>query len=328
MVKLDVKDKRILHQLDVNSRQSNAEIAKKVGLSKQVVGFRIKRLFKDEVLSSCYTVIDIAKLGLTSHKSFLRLQNINKEKQIELIEWLKNNQNVVWLASCDGKYDLIFGMQAKNIEELEKNLKEFNLKFGDYISERQIATIIKGEYSVRDYLVDQKESKSTSKAYFGGVSTKAVIDKKDGLILFTLGKDARTTIVEMAKITQLSPDAVSKRLKKLEQTGVIQHYNIVPNESSYPYLHYKIIIGLRNATETKEKALLAYCRNDKNIVYTVKALGPWDFEIDLEVKNIEDFRGIMMSLKSKFQDIIKDYSALLIYQVHKYNFCPSIPESS
>ena len=106
MNRLDVKDKRIIYELDVNSRQPNSEIARKVGLSKQVVGFRIKRLVDLQIISSFYTIIDISKLGFTVHKIFLKLQNIDKEKELELIKYLKNNPDVVWVASCDGEFDL------------------------------------------------------------------------------------------------------------------------------------------------------------------------------------------------------------------------------
>ena len=47
VITLDAKDRKILYELDINSRHSNSEIAKKVGLSKQVVGFRIKRLIQE-----------------------------------------------------------------------------------------------------------------------------------------------------------------------------------------------------------------------------------------------------------------------------------------
>ena len=99
---MDLKDRKILYELDSNARGSNAEIAKKVGLSKQVVGFRIKRLLNEQVISSFYAVIDIAKLGFTVHKNFIRLQNIDVEKEKELVAFLVNHPNVVWVASCDG----------------------------------------------------------------------------------------------------------------------------------------------------------------------------------------------------------------------------------
>src|SRR3989344_4558251 len=219
---LDAKDRKILYELDINSRQASSKIAKKVGLSKQVVNFRIKRLIKEKLISFFYTVIDISKLGFAVHKIFLRLQNIDSE------------------------------------------------------------------------------------------------------ILFLWGKNSRTTAVEIAKMVKLSGDAIAGRIKRLEKSGVIRHYNIVPNESKFPYLHYKVLIGFRNISEEREKILREYSRTNSNIVYIVKSLGQWEFEIDLEVESAEHFREIMMDLKKTFSDILKDYSALHIYQIHKYNFCPSV----
>lgn len=324
--KLDLKDRRILYELDVDSRQANSEIARKVGLSKQVVGLRIKKLVEEKMVSFFYSVIDISKLGFTVHKNFLRLQNLDREKEAELIEFLKNNPHVVWVASCDGKFDLAFGTWAKNIEYLDRTLRELNRKFGQYISERQIATIIRGEYFIRDYLIGKKEPSAFRESIFGAVPSPVEMDKTSWKVLVELGKNSRSPTVEIAKKAGVSADAVRDRIKKLEKAGVVRHYNIVPNEAVFPYLHYKVLIGFRNITEEREKMLIEYCRVNPNIVYIVKALGPWEFEIDMEVESAEQFRGIMMDIKSKFQDIIKDYSALHIYQVHKYNFCPSIQQ--
>ncbi len=324
MAKLDIKDRKILYQLDINSRQSNSEIAKKVGLSKQVVGFRIKRLVKERIISFFYSVIDISKLGFTVHKNFLRLQNLDRGKEKEIIEFLKNHPNVVWIAGCDGKFDLAFGTWAKDMTFLDKTLTELNKKYGEYIAERQIATIIRGDYFIRDYLINKKEPSAYRESFFGAVPSPVKMDKNDWEILLMLGENSRNTAVDIARKIKLSADAVGERIRKLEKSGVIKHYNIVPNESKYPYLHYKVLIGFRNISEPREKVLREYCRVNSNIVYIVKSLGPWEFEIDLEVENVEKFREIMMDIKTKFNDILKDYTTLNIYQVHKYNFCPSI----
>jgi len=320
---IDLKDRKILYELDVDSRQSNAEIARKVGLSKQVVGFRIKRLVKEGLISWFYSIIDISKLGFTIHKNFLRLQDVDKEKETELIAFLKNHPHVVWVASCDGKYDLAFGTWAKDMAFLDKTLAELDHQFGIYISERQIAPIIRGEYFFRDYLIPQKEPSALRKSFFGAVITPIKMDEADWKILTTLANHARITTVELGAQLKMSADAVSKRIQNLQASGVIRHYNIVPNEAVYPYLHYKILIGLKNLSERREKELMEYCRVQPNMVYIVKALGSWEFEIDMEVESAQQLREIMMDLKTKFKDIIKDYSSLHIYKVHKYNFCPS-----
>ncbi len=324
MIKLDVKDRKILYQLDINSRQSNAEIAKKVGLSKQVVGFRIKRLIDTKIVSGFYTIIDVSKLGFAVHKNFLRLQNMTSEKEKQLIHFLKNHHDVVWVASCDGKFDLAFGTWATDMVHLDKTLTQLNMKFGDYIAERQIATIIRGDYFIRDYLIEKKNPSEYRESSFGSVPAAIKMDNHDWKILTILGKNARSTAAQIVQEIQLGADAVGQRIRKLEKTGVIRHYNIIPNEIVFPYLHYKVLIGFQAISEERKKALFEYCKVNPFLVYTVKALGPWDFEIDIEVKSVEQFRAIMMEIKSKFSDVIKDYSTLHIYQVHKYNFCPSV----
>ncbi len=321
---LDMKDRKIMYQLDIDSRQSNSEIAKKVGLSKQVVGFRIKRLLAEKIISSFYSVIDISKLGFTIHKNFLRLQNLNREKEKELVGFLTHHPHIVWVASCDGKFDLAFGTWAKDMDFLDKTITELNKKFGEFIAERQIATIIQGNYFIRDYLAHKEKPSTYRSSFFGSIPLPVKMDNNDWKILALLGKNARTSVVDMTAEVKLSVDAIAQRIKKLENSGVIQHYNIVPNESKYPYLHYKVLVGFRNISEERERSLREYCRINQNIVYIVKSLGPWEFEIDMEVENTEQFREIMMSIKTAFSDILKDYSALHIYQVHKYNFCPSI----
>jgi len=328
MIKLDIKDRKILYELDKNCRQSNVEIARKVGLSKQVTGFRIQRLLDNKVISHFYAVIDISRLGFAIHKNFLRLQNMTKEKEKEFIEYAKNNPNVVWAASCDGRYDFIFSAWARDPEYLNKVIKELNRKFGNFIYERQIATIIKGTYFTRDYLIDKQEKEIMPETSFGAIPQEVNIDETDWKILLALGQDARMPVINISNSVKISADAVTDRIRKLERGGIIKHYNIVPNEAVYPYLHYKVLISLKNNSDEIEKKFLSYCAVTSHIVYVVKALGQWDFEVDIEVESAEKFREIMMNLKSHFQNDIKDYSSLLLYQVHKYNFCPSIPLKS
>ena len=51
LIKLDLKDKRILKELFVNARMPYSTIGKKVGLSKEVVHYRVNRLMKIGLLT-------------------------------------------------------------------------------------------------------------------------------------------------------------------------------------------------------------------------------------------------------------------------------------
>lgn len=322
-LKLDLRDKKILHELDFNSRQTISAIAKKLKLSRDIVNYRMKKFEEDKLLLKYYTIIDIAKLGYAAHKNFIRFQNMTEEKEKEFIEFVKNHPRIIYSASYDGAFDIVLSIRARTVEELSETLKDLDQRYGDYLAERRMATIVRGEYCVRDYLVGQKTI-TKRKYFFGSTSQPIKIDEINKKILLELGKNARASSVALANKLKLSADAIYQRIRKLEQAGIIQNYNIVPNEEIYPFHHYKILITLHNSDEEKEKKLQEYCRLQQNIWYFCTALGPWNFEIDLDVGTSQEFRKILREIKLNFSEMIKDYSVLTIYQTNKYNFYPSV----
>ena len=95
-------------------------------------------------------------------------------------------------------------------------------------------------------------------------------------------------------------------------------------------------IRLKAVEEIQEKDKFKFAEYEKKMADMKKALDEATkkaaqgsqqlqgevLELDLEVESVEEFRRIMMDLTSKFSSMIKDYSALTIYNVHKYNLLP------
>ena len=69
-LKIDMKDRKILYQLDINARQSISEIAKKVRLNKNTVKYRIERLEREGLILNYYTIIDNSRLGYFSFRVY------------------------------------------------------------------------------------------------------------------------------------------------------------------------------------------------------------------------------------------------------------------
>jgi len=63
MINIDLKDRKILYHLDLNCRQSYSQIGKKVGLSKKVVEYRVKRMEKEKIITGYWTNIDSYRFG-------------------------------------------------------------------------------------------------------------------------------------------------------------------------------------------------------------------------------------------------------------------------
>ena len=56
MIDIDKKDRKILYQLDLDSRQTVTQIGRKVNLKKDVVSYRIKKLIKKGIIKNFYTL--------------------------------------------------------------------------------------------------------------------------------------------------------------------------------------------------------------------------------------------------------------------------------
>src|SRR3989344_1384284 len=94
---LDKKDRAILYQLDLNSRQSFNQIAKKVGLSREVVQYRIKQLEKKGIIRGYQTLIDVSRLGYINCRFFIKLQKDTPEEEKRVIEYYKNHPRFWWV---------------------------------------------------------------------------------------------------------------------------------------------------------------------------------------------------------------------------------------
>ena len=171
------------------------------------------------------------------------------------------------------------------MQDLDKTLREVNKNYGEYILQKEIASIIKGQYFIRNYLVSKEKQLRTNESFFAAALETKNIDKKDWQILNILAKNSREKITNISQSINLSLDAIAKRINNLKKSQTIQHFNIVPNEEVYPYLHYKILLKVKNISENEEAKLYLFSKLQENIVYLVKAVGPWDFELDIEIED-------------------------------------------
>ena len=86
MSKIDIKDKKILYQLDINSRQSLKNIGNAVGLAKNVVQFRIHRLKQRGIIKNFYTAIDFYTLGYINLAIYVNYQYYTPKIEREIIK--------------------------------------------------------------------------------------------------------------------------------------------------------------------------------------------------------------------------------------------------
>lgn len=316
--KIDIKDNKILFALDKDSRIGLPELARQVGLSKEVVFHRLNKLVKKDIILRFHTVSASYRLGLIAFKVYLRLQDISKREYEGIERYLIACDDVFWVASCKGRWDLMFGVWARSIEDFFKIHDAILDRFSKHIQEKELSigrrTV---QYNRRWMYYDQLEPVEFD---FGENEPSAKLDEEDHKILNILVDDSRTKIVEMAKKTGISSDMVSYRIRKMEQDRIIRGYKCLFNAKELGYVTCKSFVFFKNINEEKKRAFLEYFKMVPQSINVVTTFAPWDLELMFEVDDFEQFYVIMEDIKERFKDIVKFYESVLITSEPKQVF--------
>lgn len=319
MIDLDLSDKKILNQLDLDSRHSDSEIGKKTRISKQVVNYRIKRMVEENIITGFSPHINIAKLGFNAHKIYLNFKALTKQKEEEMWSYLLKQPEIVWVISCSGRWSLIFAIASRNLDEFDKVLNNFMNKYSSFISERAISVFNKATIHHRKWILNDKDFSWI----LSGQAEKDETDNLDKKILNDLNEDARKLVIEISDKLKVSSSLVIQRIKKLKEKGIIGTFRVGLNREKLGINYCKAFIYYQNKTTSKENYLLDYCKSLKGIIGISQSIGPWDLELEFEVKNYDEFHKILKEIKNKFP-IIANFETVYIEKEHGLSFLPSL----
>jgi len=314
--KLDLRDRKILYELDKNARTPSSVIAKKVGLTPEGVNYRIKRFESEEIITQYQMIINISKLNIFPFKIFLSFQHMSSEKLNEIIELLKKKEYVKWIVSCRGEWDLIMTIETDSVESADEIKIKILSLFGNYIRKKSISIIVEADSYNRVYLLDEKNI----------ISSKAIM-KRDNLveidelnmkILKKLSENSRISIVDLAEELKSTTRIIQYRIKQLEKKKIILGYKIALNYEKLGINFYKCLVYLSNIKENRIKELVNYFVSNRNIIHNVQVMGDWDYEPEFEVFSEEEFEKILGEMKDKFSDIISRIDVVTIRKEYKF----------
>jgi len=318
VIKLDLKDKKILALLDEDARFTNSQIAKRVGLSKPAVEYRIQRFYKNKIIFEHYTVIDFTKLGYSQYKIYFKFQNVGLEEEKKIANyWMKEN-NSVWIGEVRGRWDLSVSILAKSNFEFGQILGKFMNKFSKFILEKDVLLTEYSPIYSREYLTQTKSSE-----FVYGVPSELVnLDDVDKKILKVLSINARINIIDLASKAKLSRDIINYRLKKLTKQGIIVSYRTYLNLEKLGIRHYKIIFRTKNFDVESENKIKQYVKSHKKATQFLKLIGSWDLEIEFEVEGEDELYKVLNDIRKKFSNVIRDYDIIRIIKTEKYDYWP------
>jgi len=119
--KFDKIDLKILKILQENSKITNLDLSKKIGLSPAPTLERVKKLEQTEIIKSYHAKVDASKLGLNVRTFVLVSLAWQKENALEsFIKKIKEVTEIVECYTCDA--DFLLKIVCKDLQDYEQLL--------------------------------------------------------------------------------------------------------------------------------------------------------------------------------------------------------------
>ncbi|MCD6227401.1 Lrp/AsnC family transcriptional regulator [Candidatus Micrarchaeota archaeon] len=316
--RLDEKGKKILKGLRFNARISLTQLAKNAGISKETLNYRLRSMEEKGLISRYFPELNVYKMGLTIFRVALKLKNIDEELENRFEEYLSTIPTI-WVGYLYGEWDILFGVMVHNPLEFDKYINEIMQKFGQHISEKAIGIQINDFFLDYDYIYGKSLRRNSLQLYDNEACSVITLDSKDKKIIALLYNNARQSYFEISKQLSMSPETVKRRIKALENSGIIKRYLTSINRMPLGYKKYKVLLYVNNFSLKNKKDLLNYCFNTPNITHVTTTTGSWDLEIDYDATTLTEFHTLFRQLRNRFSSQITDYSVLANYKYQYIN---------
>lgn len=124
---------RIVEALNQKSRQSYAELAKNLGMSRERVIYNIEKIKKEKIIQSNTYLLDHDKIGFPRYRILLQVSNFTSERFKDLFSFCQKNPNIIHLLRLFGSWQMLIDVEIESSEELRELFREIMKHYGDII---------------------------------------------------------------------------------------------------------------------------------------------------------------------------------------------------
>ena len=226
--KIDLKDRKILYELDLNCRQSNTQIGKKVGLKRDVVGYRINRMEEEGIIKNYWTAINTFKLGYNVFRIYITFQYVNESIKNEIIKHFVEYENTwVVYSTYRSEVDLGVIVWVNNIYEFYQFWEKILDLYEDYFERSVVSIYTQATCYKKSYLIPDDYDKSSRKMYVATSGEPiSIIDDIDYYLLNEIAINARIPLIELAEKLGCSSQTANYRIANLMKNGIINAFRV------------------------------------------------------------------------------------------------------
>ncbi|MBI5391122.1 winged helix-turn-helix transcriptional regulator [Candidatus Woesearchaeota archaeon] len=311
-LKLDKRDEQIIAMLAENARTSLIELGKALGTNKDTVRYKIQRLEKLGIIQKYYAEIDLSKFGYFTYHIFMLLDELGSEQRAALLHDLVNHPNTKSVIHYNDRWDLEWTLVAKGMIDFDAILTDISTRYAKITLEKEVIVVIKYyPTTTTPFFPPAHKRRALPRKK---LSLDLRIDAKDFLIIKWISEHARMSAVELGQRIGLSSDSVIRRLKILKESGLIDRFTILCNETKIGLHWQTVAVQIRYLDQQHEMKLKAFVLDHPYIIRCVRTIGTWDLLMYIAADTNARFHSTAKEIKKLLSIPLKSQQAWAAYK--------------
>ena len=322
IVKLDLKDRKILFELSSNPRAPYSVISKKVGLPRETISYRLKVLKQKKLFLGSFAMINPKIFNYRKYDVLFKLRGVSPDVKDKIIGYLKESPNIMIVTECGGKWDLMITILNKNLDEFYVSLEGIKKKIKSYIGDLSINPVLTEKFTRFGFFKGESHNFSIlgDKALLNGnlsldrkEPSGLNLDELDIAIIRELENDASVSFSKIAHKLKVTHNTITNRFKSLVEANAIHSMFPQISNTLLGLEWHMVFFRLDFPNEKEEREFLTYLFTDPYIVYYRKILGNYNYKITIWSQNTQHLNKIILGLRERFGDVIDEYESLTVF---------------
>ena len=322
--KIDVKDWKILSILCTDARTHNTTIAKKVGLSVESIGYRIKKLEESGIIRKYGAYPDELKINLKTFFVFLKFSVIHEETEQQFIQQFLKHPNVGVVLESGGTWDFILIIYATDIftfatiidtlfSHIANNLKSYKTLFA--LEQIKFTQIVGEEFKKFN---DPYARISTLEHRLEQIP----LSEREKKVLSFLDDHGRENAINISTALKIPVETVRFTIKRLKEKKVLITTYASLDYFKLGYTKYLLVIKHALHDNKKLQLLLKALGEDIHVRHVSRMGGANDIIVTIFVKNNEELQKYIRTYENLFADIILDIEINQVFKRLKEKLLP------
>lgn len=149
------------------------------------------------------------------------------------------------------------------------------------------------------------------------------LDRRDTEILAALQQDGRRTVVELAEAIGLSPTPCARRLRQLEEAGVIQGYTAIVDPRALGLSVQAFVqVRLERHTDDNVEQFRRSLAPLDEVIGCFALTGAYDFMLHVVVPDLESLQTVVLRKLLKIPSV-RDVQSSIVLETVKHS--PRLP---